>query len=64
MPTTPPSLRPAARGYGSGKCHLKERSYAPDCARGEIWERIMPADLANAQRAHADYYAELTAKRR
>jgi hypothetical protein len=40
------------------------RPYAVECARGEIWERIMPANVANAQRACDAYYAELTAKRR
>jgi hypothetical protein len=32
--------------YGNGKWYPTERSFAPDCARGEIWERIEDAELA------------------
>jgi hypothetical protein len=40
------------------------RRYAVECARGEIWERIVTANVPSAERAHEAYYAELTAKRR
>jgi hypothetical protein len=51
--------------WGNNTWHpVTTRRYAVECARGEIWERIVDANLAHAQRAHEAYYAELTANRR
>jgi hypothetical protein len=47
--------------WGAGSWH-ETRNYGPECARGEIWERLDESDVPTAQRAYAAYYAELTAK--
>jgi hypothetical protein len=51
--------------WGNGSWHpTTTRRYAVECARGEIWERIVDANVAHAQRAHEAYYAAIVAKRR
>jgi hypothetical protein len=56
---------PHCEVFGGYKWHpTTTRRYAVECARGEIWERIVTANVANAERAHEAYYAELTANRR